>query len=72
MSIRVFSMIKRVMKFMVRNLLWGIRIMERWLETIDGKDTTYRTYPIPSGKGKGQAEETKEKAKTEIPEESNG
>ena len=35
--------------------------MERWLEMLDEKDETYRACPTPSGKGKGQAEETKEK-----------
>ena len=51
---------KRIMKFMAGNLLWVIRILERWLEMLDEKEVPTWECPIPSGKGKGQSEEAKE------------
>ena len=63
MSAMVFPLLKRIIKFMMGNLLWVIRILERWLEMFDEKEVPLWDCPIPSEKGKGQSEEAKEQGK---------
>ena len=63
MSAMVFHLMKRIMKFTARNMLWMTRVIESWLETFDEQDIPNLERPMVNGEEREQVEEANDQGR---------